>query len=84
MGDFSLNSQLSTSQMVSNSHLGGVEISGLCSTAIPFREQLRCRRFWFFYHDLRAFTTSVSLFYHLHKTCNLVFVLIFVNEILFC
>jgi hypothetical protein len=30
-------------------------------TAIPIREEFRCRRFWFFYHDLRALTTSVSL-----------------------
>ena len=30
-------------------------------TAIPIREEFRCHRFWFFYHDLRALTTSVSL-----------------------
>lgn len=30
-------------------------------TAIPIREEFRCRRFWFFYHDVRALTTSVSL-----------------------
>ena len=29
-------------------------------TVIPIREEIRCRRFWFFYHDLRALTTSVS------------------------
>ena len=29
-------------------------------TAIPIREEFHCRRFWFFYHDLRALTTSVS------------------------
>lgn len=29
-------------------------------TSIPIREEFRCRRFWFFYHDIRAFTTSVS------------------------
>ena len=29
------------------------------STVIPFREEIRVRRFWFFHHDLRAFTTSV-------------------------
>ena len=29
-------------------------------TAIPIREEFRCQRFWFFYHDLRALTTSVS------------------------
>ena len=29
-------------------------------TIIPIREEFRCRRFWFFYHDLRALTTSVS------------------------
>ena len=29
-------------------------------TAIPLREQCRIRRFFFFYHDIRAFTTSVS------------------------
>ena len=28
-------------------------------TIIPIREEFRCRRFWFFYHDLRAFATSV-------------------------
>ena len=28
-------------------------------TAIPLREQCRVRRFFFFYHDIRAFTTSV-------------------------
>ena len=33
----------------------------LHTTAIPIREQFRIRRFWFFYHDLRAFTTSVSM-----------------------
>ena len=30
-------------------------------TSIPIREEFRCRRFWFFYHDIRALTTSVSL-----------------------
>lgn len=30
-------------------------------TAIPLREQCRIRRFFFFYHDIRAFTTSVSV-----------------------
>ena len=29
-------------------------------TTIPIREEFRCQRFWFFYHDLRALTTSVS------------------------
>ena len=29
-------------------------------TTIPIREEIRCRRLWFFYHDLRALTTSVS------------------------
>lgn len=29
-------------------------------TSIPMREEFRCRRFWFFYHDIRALTTSVS------------------------
>ena len=29
-------------------------------TAVPLREQCRIRRFFFFYHDIRAFTTSVS------------------------
>ena len=29
-------------------------------TTIPIREEFRCRRFWFFYHDVRALTTSVS------------------------
>jgi hypothetical protein len=41
-----------------------VTITGLpvsaSHTKIPIREEFRCRRFWFFYHDLRAFTTSVS------------------------
>ena len=30
------------------------------TTVIPIREEFRCTRFWFFYHDSRAFTTSVS------------------------
>ena len=34
--------------------------SRLDSTVIPIREEFRVRRLWFFYHDLRAFTTSVS------------------------
>lgn len=34
----------------------------VATTAIPIREEFRCRRLWFFYHDIRAFTTSVSLF----------------------
>lgn len=34
--------------------------AGLDSTVIPIREEFRFRRLWFFYHDLRAFTTSVS------------------------
>ena len=41
-----------------------VTITGLpvsaSHTKIPIREEFRCRRLWFFYHDLRAFTTSVS------------------------
>ena len=37
----------------------GLSISA-SNTTIPIREEFRCRRFWFFYHDLRAFTTSVS------------------------
>lgn len=41
-----------------DSHLGGASVPGLHSTAVPFREQFRCRRWWFFYHDIRAFTTS--------------------------
>ena len=42
---------------------GGLEEEGLNrrGTAIPIREEFHCRRFWFFYHDLRALTTSVSL-----------------------
>ena len=43
------------------SHLGDASVPALTSTAVPLREQFRCRRFWFFYHDLRAFTTSVSV-----------------------
>ena len=41
---------------------GGLEAEDLSKrgTAIPIREEFRCRRFWFFYHDLRALTTSVS------------------------
>ena len=35
-------------------------VAGLDSTIIPIREEFRCRRLWFFYHDIRAFTTSVS------------------------
>ena len=30
------------------------------TTAIPIREEFRCRRSWLFYHDIRAFVTSVS------------------------
>ena len=30
------------------------------TTTIPIREQIRLRRLWFFYHDPRALTTSVS------------------------
>ena len=33
---------------------------GRRGTSIPIREEFRCRRFWFFYHDIRALTTSVS------------------------
>lgn len=29
-------------------------------TFIPIREEFRLKKLWFFYHDLRAFTTSVS------------------------
>lgn len=32
----------------------------LNTTAISIREEFHCKRSWFFYHDLRAFTTSVS------------------------
>ena len=32
------------------------------STVIPIREEIRLRRFWFFHHDLRAFTTSVRVY----------------------
>ena len=31
------------------------------TTIIPLREEFRLRRLWFFYHDVRAFTTSVRL-----------------------
>lgn len=31
----------------------------VATTAVPIREEFRCRRLWFFYHDIRAFTTSV-------------------------
>ena len=27
---------------------------------VPIREECRLRRLWFFYHDIRAFTTSVG------------------------
>ena len=41
-----------------------ITITGLpvtaSNTVVPIREEFRCRRFWLFYHDLRAFTTSVS------------------------
>lgn len=30
------------------------------TTTIPIREQIRLKRLWFFYHDPRALTTSVS------------------------
>ena len=30
------------------------------TTIIPLREEFRLRRLWFFYHDVRAFTTSVG------------------------
>ena len=36
------------------------------NTVIPLREQCRLRRFWFFYHDRRALTTSVSLSTYRH------------------
>ena len=56
---------VSTEEMLPDSHpshLGDVSVPGQLqlSTAIPIREEFRCRRWWFFYHDLRAFTTSVS------------------------
>lgn len=44
-----------------NSHLANVRVPGLHSTSVPIREQLRCKRWWFYYHDIRAFTTSVSI-----------------------
>ncbi len=43
-----------------SSHLGDAAIPSLRTTAIPLREEFRCRRFWFFHHDTRAFTMSVS------------------------
>ena len=46
------------------SHLGDLTVPGQLqfSTVVPIREEFRCRRWWFFYHDIRAFTTSVSPF----------------------
>jgi len=41
-------------------------VAGLDSTVIPIREEFRCRRLWFFYHDIRAFTTSVSESHYMH------------------
>lgn len=32
-------------------------------TGISLREQFRLRRFWLFYHDIRAHTTSVGVVY---------------------
>ena len=48
-----------------------ITITGLPVTAshtvVPIREEFRCRRFWFFYHDLKALTTSVSLLKGIHS-----------------
>lgn len=44
----------------SGRELEGEEDLSRRGTAIPIREEFHCRRFWFFYHDLRALTTSVS------------------------
>ena len=41
-------------------------------TSIPMREEFRCRRFWFFYHDIRALTTSVSLILIIERACHTV------------
>lgn len=39
----------------------GVGFRQTCiTTVIPIREEFRCRRAWFFYHDIRALVTSVS------------------------
>jgi len=61
MGDC-LQSQFSTNsstRMVPGEDVGEGELANVRTTAIPLREQFRCRRLWFFHHDLRAFTTSV-------------------------
>lgn len=42
----------------SGRELEGEEDLSRRGTAIPIREEFHCRRFWFFYHDLRALTTS--------------------------
>lgn len=38
----------------------GTLISYKETLSIPIREEFRLTRLWFFYHDLRAFTTSVG------------------------
>ncbi len=49
--------QVSTNSMTA---LTVQEGSRIITTVIPIREEFRCRRAWFFYHDIRALVTSVS------------------------
>ncbi len=49
--------QVSTNSMTA---LTVQEGSPIITTVIPIREEFRCRRAWFFYHDIRALVTSVS------------------------
>lgn len=56
--------QTSTTHIVESNGTGAVgdddrpPVAEVASTAIPFREEFRARRLWFFYHDIRALTTS--------------------------
>lgn len=44
---------------------------GRRGTSIPIREEFRCQRFWLFYHDIRALTTSVS--WLIKRACQTVY-----------
>ncbi len=59
--------QVSTSSMTALTDQEGTK-SGhrIITTVIPIREEFRCRRAWFFYHDLRALVTSVSACMSVH------------------
>ncbi len=36
------------------------------TTVIPIREEFRCQRAWFFYHDIRALVTSVRASHYVY------------------